>query len=84
MRVVALTDASAGLRLFPTPTHGGPATLLGAAPGTVVTVLDALGRAVLSASADATGAVTLLLPPGLAAGVYVVRAGSQALRLSVE
>jgi hypothetical protein len=73
---------SADLRLYPNPAPGGAATLLGAAPGTVVTVLDALGRAVATAPADASG--TAALPGGLPAGVYVVRAGQQALRLTVE
>jgi hypothetical protein len=84
VRPVALTGASAGLALFPNPTRGGTATLTGAQPGAVVTVLDALGRAVLTAPADAAGSAVLALPTGLASGVYVVRTGSQALRLTVE
>ena len=75
--------ASAGLSLYPNPAHG-VATLTGAQPGTVVTVFDALGRSVLSAPATATGTAQLVLPQGLAAGVYVVRAGQQVLRLAVE
>jgi hypothetical protein len=39
---------------------------------------------VASATADAAGAATLALPAGLPTGVYVVRTGSQALRLTVE
>ena len=70
--------------LFPNPAHGGAATLTGAAPGMVVTVLDALGRPVTSTTADASGTAALVLPAGLPSGVYVVRAGSQALRLVVE
>ena len=84
VRTVALTGAAAGLALFPNPTHGGLATLTGAQPGAVVTVLDALGRQVLTAPADAAGTAILALPNGLASGVYVVRTGSQALRLTVE
>ena len=53
-------------------------------PGTVATVFDALGRVVLVALADATGTAALALPTGLPAGVYVVRAGTRALRLAVE
>jgi uncharacterized protein (DUF2141 family) len=83
VRTVALTGAAAGLALFPNPTHGA-ATLTGAQPGAVVTVLDALGRQVLTAPADAAGTAVLALPAGLASGVYVVRTGSQALRLTVE
>ena len=50
----------------------------------MVTVFDALGRLVTSAPADATGTAALALPAGLPTGVYVVRAGTQALRLTVE
>lgn len=76
--------ADAGLALFPNPAHGGAATLTGATPGTVVAVLDALGRQVTSATADANGTATLVLPAGLATGMYVVRVGAKALRLTVE
>jgi alpha-tubulin suppressor-like RCC1 family protein len=84
VRTVALTGASAGLSLYPNPAVGGAATLTGATPGTVVQVLDALGRPVATAKADAAGAAALALPAGLAAGVYVVRAGQRAVRLTVE
>ena len=50
----------------------------------VVTVYDALGRPVATATADANGTAALVLPAGLPAGVYVVRAGSRAVRLTVE
>lgn len=43
-----------------------------------------VGRQVLTAPADAAGTAVLALPTGLATGVYVVRTGSQALRLTVE
>ena len=84
VRTVALAGAAAGLALYPNPIRGGTAILTGALPGTVVTVFDALGRPMLSAPADAVGTVALVLPAGLPAGVYVVRAGSKALRLTVE
>ena len=84
VRSVVLTGAVAGLSLYPNPSHGGAATLTGARPGTTVTVYDALGREVLSAPADAVGTAALVLPAGLPTGVYVVRAGNQALRLTVE
>jgi uncharacterized protein YfaS (alpha-2-macroglobulin family) len=58
------------------------ATLSGVAPGAAVQLLDALGRTAATATADATGTATLAA--GLAPGVYVVRAGAQALRLTVE
>ena len=82
VRAVVL-KAAAGLNLYPNPATTG-AMLTGALPGTVVTVYDALGRLVTSATTDATGTVSLALPVGLPTGVYVVRAGAQALRLTVE
>jgi hypothetical protein len=80
---VVMKGAAEGLGLYPNPATTR-ATLTGALPGTTVTVFDALGRAVTSAPADASGMATLALPAGLPAGVYVVRAGSKALRLTVE
>jgi alpha-tubulin suppressor-like RCC1 family protein len=84
VRTVAFKQSlSASVTLFPNPAHGA-AMLTGAQPGTVVTVFDALGRPVLSAPADAAGTAALGLPAGLSPGVYVVRTGPQALRLTVE
>ena len=76
-------QANALVQLFPNPARA-TATLTGTAPGTRVQVLDALGRAVLATVADATGTAVLRLPAGLASGVYLVRAGTTALRLTVE
>jgi hypothetical protein len=73
----------AGLALFPNPTKRA-ATLTGAEPGVAVTVFDAVGRLVLTLPADAAGTAVLTLPNGFATGVYVVRTGSKALRLTVE
>lgn len=81
VRVVAV--AAARLAVFPSPARTS-ATLVGAAPGTAVQVLDALGRAVLTTTTDATGTAPLPLPSGLLPGTYVVRAGPQATRLVVE
>jgi len=81
VRTVAVA-LPAGLALFPNPTSQG-ATLTGAVPGTPVMVLDAVGRVVLRIPADSTGTAVLALPVGLAEGVYMVRAGQQALRLTV-
>jgi hypothetical protein len=81
--VRAVAVGQSVLALFPNPTTGA-ATLIGTAPGAAVTVFDAVGRLVLSATADATGTAPLALPEGLAAGVYVVRTGTTALRLTVE
>jgi hypothetical protein len=84
VRPVSFTQSlSHSITLFPNPAHGA-ATLTGALPGAVVTVDDALGRPVTSATADAAGTARLTLPAGLPAGVYVVRAGASALRLTVE
>lgn len=38
----------------------------------------------MSATANGAGTAVLALPAGLATGLYVVRAGSHALRLTVE
>lgn len=73
----------AGLALFPNPTRAA-ATLMGTAPGASVQVYDALGHLVLATTADAAGIATLALPAGFATGVYVVRAGTKSLRLTVE
>lgn len=78
VRVVAL--AAAGLALYPNPTQQ-LTTLTGAAPHATVQVFDALGRAVATATTEADGTAQLLLPSGLASGSYVVRTGTQALRL---
>ena len=83
VRTVAVTGP-AGLALFPNPTTARGATLTGAQPGTTVTMYDAVGRRVLAITADATGTATLQLPDGLATGVYLVRTGAKALRLTVE
>ncbi|MCC2548607.1 hypothetical protein LJY25_19320, partial [Hymenobacter sp. BT175] len=71
------------LTLSPNPTRGA-ARLTGIAPHAAVTVLDALGRSVATAAADAGGTADLVLPAGLAPGVYLVRSGTQMCRLVVE
>lgn len=71
------------LALFPNPTST-KAALTGAAPSTPVQVLDALGRVLHTATTDAAGSARLALPSGLPSGVYIVRAGQQATRLTVE
>jgi extracellular elastinolytic metalloproteinase len=84
VRTVALSGAAAGLTLYPNPAHSGAATLTGTVSGALVTVYDALGRSVTTATADASGTAALVLPVGLLAGVYVVRASSKSLRLAVK
>jgi hypothetical protein len=83
VQAVTLPTANATLALYPNPAHAS-ATLLGATPGTLVQVVDALGRVVTTTTADAAGAATLTLPVGLAAGVYIVRTTTTNMRLTVE
>ncbi|TGE25654.1 T9SS type A sorting domain-containing protein [Hymenobacter aquaticus] len=70
---------AAALSVYPNPT-AGLATLTGADAGADVAVFDAQGRRVLVAVASAAGEARLHLPRGL----YLVRSGSQAVRLVVE
>ena len=70
--------------LFPSPATDTAATLTLTLPGTMVQVLDALGRSVASVTADTNGAVALVLPAGMPTGVYVMRGGTRAMRLTVE
>lgn len=83
VQTVALTPAAGGLALYPNPAKSAT-TLVGAGAGTQVQVFDALGRVVTAATADAAGKAELTLPAGLASGVYVVRTGTQAIRLLVN
>jgi alpha-tubulin suppressor-like RCC1 family protein len=69
------------LSLYPNPTIDHATALHGATPGAVVQVLDALGRVVRTATADASGTAPL---SGLPAGLYLVRADGQVQRLAVE
>jgi hypothetical protein len=82
VRSVGLAPAT-GLALYPNPAQAAT-TLLGAAPGAAVRLLDALGREVATATADASGHAYLHWPAGLAQGVYVVRAAGQVARLVIE
>ncbi|GAA4506812.1 hypothetical protein GCM10023172_36500 [Hymenobacter ginsengisoli] len=81
--VRAVQVSAAALALFPNPTSRA-ATLRGAPADTPVQVYDGVGRQVLAATTDASGTAELLLPSGYATGVYLVRVGRQALRLTVE
>ena len=69
--------------LAPNPAHV-TATATGLPAYAPVQVLDALGREVLRATADAGGTARLPLPVGLMPGLYVVRSGEQVRRLVVE
>lgn len=83
--ILATTPVSAttGLSLFPNPARV-TTTLTGVTPGAYLTVLDALGRVVLTATADVAGTAHLNLSPSLSAGVYVIRSGEQVRRLVIE
>ncbi|MDO7877794.1 T9SS type A sorting domain-containing protein [Hymenobacter sp. ASUV-10] len=78
-----IIDSKAGLVLYPNPARTSVA-VAGLRAGASVEVLDALGRAVAHATADAGGTAQLALSSGLAAGVYIVRSGAQVQRLTVE
>ena len=83
VRTLAVGSKSAnGLALVPNPARR--TTLTGAQAGASVAVYDALGRLVLTATADAVGTVALTLPATLPTGMYVVRTGTHAVRLVVE
>ena len=83
VRTVALAGQPAsGLTLVPNPARA--TTVAGAAAGAPVEVFDAVGRRVLTATADTAGSAALVLPAGLPTGMYVVRSGPQAVRLVVE
>ncbi|MDO7875678.1 FG-GAP-like repeat-containing protein [Hymenobacter sp. ASUV-10] len=83
VRVVNGAREGGTLRVFPNPAHRA-ATVAGLPAGAAVQVLDALGRPVARATADASGTARLALPAGLAPGVYIVRSSAQARRLTVE
>ena len=81
--VTVPAEARLAFSVYPNPTRAA-ATVLGAAAGASVDVLDAVGRRVASTTTDANGTAQLTLPAGLAAGVYVVRSGNLVRRLTVE
>jgi len=71
------------LILWPNPAHG-EVRVPGATAGAPLEVFDATGRRISTATAGADGTGRLALPAGLAAGVCVVKSGSQVQRLTVE
>ncbi|MDQ2769791.1 MAG: FG-GAP-like repeat-containing protein [Bacteroidota bacterium] len=80
---VAAGHPATALALFPNPAHD-IITLTGAAPQVPIEVLDALGRVRLVTTAGADGTVSLALPTGLPAGIYLMRSGARVQRLLVE
>ena len=81
--VAGAGSSASPLALFPNPTTA-TATLTGAPAQVAVQVLDALGRMVYATTTTAAGTASLDLPAGLPKGIYIVRAGTQAARLTVE
>jgi hypothetical protein len=76
-------SVAAGLAVYPNPARSA-ATLIGAGPRQPVYAFDSMGCPVATATADAAGTAALVLPTSLPAGVYVVRVGSKAVKLTVE
>jgi hypothetical protein len=72
-----------GFTLSPNPARTA-CYMQGLQPKELVSVLDALGRPILNATADATGSARLLLPDGLTPGLYLVRSRARVQRLLVE
>ena len=79
----ASASAPAAFSLYPNPASRA-ATVAGLPAGQRIELLDAVGRLVATATADATGKALLTWPTSVASGVYVLRAGTQARRLTIE
>jgi hypothetical protein len=89
--IISLTDAALvplatysaqvgkPVQVFPNPTQGR-VMLTGSAPGAEVEARDVLGRCIGTVTAGSDGTATLVLPTGL----YLVRAGTQYVRLVVK
>jgi hypothetical protein len=76
-------NASSSYLIYPNPAQAA-ASLVGAPAHTTVQLLDYLGREVGQTTVRQAGVATPLPVAGLAAGVYVVRVGAQALKLTIE
>ncbi|WP_201987580.1 T9SS type A sorting domain-containing protein [Hymenobacter rubidus] len=74
---------AAALSVWPNPARAA-VQLGGLLPGQVVEVYNTLGQRILAGVVPPVGALQLVLPEHLPAGVYVVRSGGQARRLVVE
>ncbi|GAA3987355.1 T9SS type A sorting domain-containing protein [Hymenobacter antarcticus] len=75
--------AGSAFTVYPNPARTA-VSVAGLPPGQTVQVLDVLGRVLLAGTVPARGELQLALPAGLPAGLYLVRAGTQAQRLVVE
>ena len=74
---------AAGLMVYPNPVHS-TVNLIGAKPHAPVTLVDAVGRVLLTANADGQGQAQFRLPANLAAGLYLVRSGGFTRRMLVN
>jgi hypothetical protein len=83
LAIRSTAELLAPLILSPNPTLAGTSVqVTGAQALASVSLLDLLGRVLLTTSR--TGTAQFLLPSGLAAGVYLVRSGSQVSRLTID
>jgi hypothetical protein len=85
LAIRATAELLAPLILSPNPTLAGTSVqVTGAQALASVSLLDLLGRVLLTGTTSRTGTAQFLLPSGLAAGVYLVRSGSQVSRLTID
>ncbi|NVO83869.1 zinc-dependent metalloprotease [Hymenobacter terrestris] len=84
VRPVAVPAGSVAWQLWPNPTREGRVSVAGLPAGQPVQLLDLTGRLLLTTTMPPAGPLTLELPAGLRAGLYLVRSGSQSRRLVVE
>jgi alpha-tubulin suppressor-like RCC1 family protein len=68
---------------YPIPAHGS-VRVRGALAGTALMLLDVQGRLVQCVQAAADGSATLVLPPTLPVGLYILHNAGRTLRLPIE
>ena len=83
VRAVTSTGPEATLRGYPSPARG-ILYVSSATSGAIVVLLDGLGRQVATGTTGTDGVGQLVLPVGLAAGLYVLRDGTAMYRVAVE
>ena len=77
------TSGTSAFTIWPNPAKR-TVSVGGLAPGHPVQILDLLGRTIGHGDMPATGPLRVDFAPGTAAGVYIVRAGTQARHLVLE
>ena len=83
--VLATTRAADRLAFSLYPNPASRAALVAGLPaGQPITLLDAVGRTIATAQADSMGKAVVTWPASTARGIYILRAGSQAQRLTIE